>query len=64
MVNDCPNISDTSRLSTSKAARLLEIDSRTLKKYAAILNIVRGERKVGGMFYYGRDIKRIWLRLA
>lgn len=64
MTQNCPEISDKARLSTAQAARELEIDVRTLKKYAAALGISRKERAVGGMFYEGRDIKRIWIRIA
>lgn len=64
MIINCPDISDKARLSTAQAARELEIDTRTLKKYAAELGIARKQRKVGGLFYEGRDIKRIWIRIA
>ncbi len=64
MTINCPDISDKARLSTAQAARVLEVDVRTLKKYAALLCISRHERAVGGLFFEGRDIKRIWIRLA
>lgn len=57
-------IKDNSRFSLAAAARLLELDTRTLKKYAAILGISRHERKVGGLFYEGKDLRKIWTRIA
>lgn len=57
-------IKDNSRLSLADAARALEVDTRTLKKYAAILGITRKQRKVGGWFYEGKDLRKIWIRIA
>lgn len=57
-------IKDNSRLSLADAARALELDTRTLKKYAAILGIARKHRAVGGWFYEGRDLRKIWTRIA
>jgi len=57
-------IKDNSRLSLAKAARALELDTRTLKKYAAILGITRKHRAVGGWFYEGKDLRKIWIRIA
>lgn len=64
MAIECPNISDQARLSLAQASRVLGIDPRSTKKYAAALGIIRRERAVGGFFYLGKDIKRIWMRLA
>lgn len=64
MIIECPNISNEARLSLAQAARVMEVDARTIKSYASKLGIVRHKRAVGGMFYYGKDIKKIWMRLA
>ena len=64
MTIECPNISNEARLSLAQAARVLEIDMRTVKSYAGHLGITRHERAVGGSFYFGKDVKRIWMRLA
>lgn len=64
MIIECPNISNEARLSLAQAARVMEVDVRTIKSYASKLGIVRHQRAVGGMFYYGKDIKKIWMRLA
>lgn len=64
MTIECPNISNEARLSLAQAARVLEIDTRTVKSYAGHLGITRHERAVGGSFYFGKDVKRIWMRLA
>lgn len=64
MTIECPNISNEARLSLAQTARLLETDPRTIKSYASKLGIVRRERAVGGSFYFGKDVKKIWMRLA
>lgn len=64
MTIECPNISNESRLSLAQAARALETDPRTIKKYAVALGICRHQRAVGGSFYFGKDVKKIWMRLA
>lgn len=57
-------IKDNSRFSLASAARALDIDARTLKKYAEMLGIARKHRAVGGYFYEGKDLKKIWVRIA
>ena len=64
MTIECPKISNESRLSLSQAARVLEVDPRTIKSYAIKLGIVRRVRAVGGSFYFGKDVKQIWMRLS
>ena len=64
MTIECPNISNDARLSLAQAARVLEIDARTVKAYAAKMGITRHMRAVGGSFYFGKDVKRIWMRIA
>jgi len=64
MTIECPNISNEARLSLAQAARVLEVDPRTIKAYAATLGICRHERAVGGRFYLGKDVKKIWMRIA
>lgn len=64
MTIECPNISNEARLSLAQAARMLETDPRTIKAYAGRLGITRHERAVGGTFYFGKDVKKIWMRLA
>lgn len=64
MTIECPNISNEARLSLAQAARVLECDPRTIKTYAAMLGITRHERAVGGFFYLGKDVKKIWMRIA
>ena len=65
MVINFPDIiKDNSRLTLAQSSRLLELDARTIKKYASELGIVRKRRAVGGLIYEGRDLRRIWTRLA
>lgn len=64
MTIECPNISNEARLSLAQAARVMEIDPRTVKAYAGVLGITRHQRAVGGSFYFGKDVKKIWMRLA
>lgn len=64
MIIECPNISNEARLSLAQAARVLAIDPRTVKAYAGLLGITRHERAVGGSFYLGKDVKKIWMRIA
>lgn len=64
MTIECPNISNEARLSLAQASRMLEVDPRTVKAYAGHLGITRHERAVGGLFYLGKDVKKIWMRLA
>lgn len=63
---ECPNISDNARLDLKQAREVLGIrTNRTVKKYAAMLNISTHVRKVDGReIIYGKDIKRIWIRIA
>lgn len=61
---ECPNITNEARLSLAQAARALDSDPRTVKAYAAKLGITRHMRAVGGSFYLGKDVKKIWMRLA
>lgn len=65
MIANFPDIiKENSRLSLAEAARALELDARTLKKYAAMLGITRKHRAVGGWFYEGKDLRKIWVRIA
>lgn len=64
MTIECPKISNEARLSLAQASRVLAIDPRTVKTYAGVLGITRHDRKVGGSFYFGKDVKQIWMRLA
>lgn len=64
MTIECPNISNEARLSLAQTARVLGVDTRTAKKYAGMLGIVRHQRAIGGFFYFGKDVKKIWMRIA
>lgn len=63
---ECPHISDTARLTLQQARMVLGVkDNRTIKRYAAALNIEMHTRKADGrVIIYGKDVKRIWLRIS
>ena len=63
---ECPNISDTARLDLKQAREALGIrTNRTVKKYAAILGVHTYVRKADGReVMYGKDVKRIWVRIS
>lgn len=63
---ECPNISDTSRLDLKQARDVLGIrTNRTVKKYAALMGVELHTRKADGkVVMYGKDVKKIWIRLS
>ena len=63
---ECPQISDNARLDLKQARDVLGIrTNRTVKKYAAMLGVQTYVRKADGReVIFGKDIKRIWLRIS
>lgn len=56
-----PNIDPEGRYTRAQSIQLLIVSPNTFDKYRRALAIIRYNRKIGGYFYKGTDLLRIWL---